>query len=73
MKRLKFEATVIIPDKTPVAEAVETLENTGQIAGLEVDAFDVIWQDEDEPDDDDLAAAEYERRAYEQDMAAARL
>ena len=74
MKRIKVEITVIVPDKLPVAEAVEALENTDQIAGFDVDALDVIWQDEDEPDDDDLSSDEYERRAYEQDMlAAARL
>lgn len=71
MKRCKIEITVIIPDRTPVADAVEEIENTDKIGGYDVDAVEVVWQDEDEPDDDELAAAYEERRGYEADITAA--
>lgn len=71
MKRCKIEITVIIPDRTPMAEAVAKIEDTDQLAGFELDALDVLWQDEDEPDEDELEAARLERLGYEQDMRAA--
>ena len=70
MKQVKFELVVNVPNDMPVADAVEAIEYTDQIAGLDIDSRDIIWQDEDEPEAA-AAAAYLERRGYELDMIAA--